>query len=232
MPKSIEDKLWDLEKRNDLITDNLIDAVWVVEAKTLQFEYITKSIEKISGYSPGEYIGKTVQERLGKKALNVLLPELRREIQFFEDGRRKVRNFELELVDEAGNSYWVELRLTFVKESNGSIKIAGITSDITPRKREQHKKDDLNEKLAITLAEKERLLKKIKVLHKLLPICSGVQSASVMNQGGGGRWRNTSGSTQIPNSPTRSARIARMSCIPSCKKGFFQLLFGFIGDRE
>ncbi len=184
MPKSIEEKLWDLEKRNELITDSLIDAVWVVDAKTLRFEYITKSIEKISGYSADEYIGKTVQERLGKQAVGVLLPELRREIQFFEEDRRKVRNFELELVDKTGNSYWVELRLTLVKESDGSIKIVGITRDITPRKREEHKKDDLNEKLAIALAEKERLLKEIKVLHELLPICSGCRRI----RDDSGRW--------------------------------------------
>ena len=184
MAKSIEDKLWDLEKRNDLITENLIDAVWVVDAKTLQFEYITKSIEKISGYSADEYIGKTLQERLGKKTVNMLLPELRREIQFFVDGRRKVRNFELELVDKAGNTYWVELRLTFVKEGDGSVKIVGITRDITPRKREEIKKDGLNEKLAIALAEKERLLKEIKVLHKLLPICSGCKRI----RDDSGRW--------------------------------------------
>jgi len=38
----------DLEQKHRLIADSLLDAIWVVDADTLKFEYITDSIENIS----------------------------------------------------------------------------------------------------------------------------------------------------------------------------------------
>ena len=51
MTLSIKDKLKDLEKENRLLADNLVDAVWVVNAGNLTYEYITPSIFSITGYT-------------------------------------------------------------------------------------------------------------------------------------------------------------------------------------
>jgi hypothetical protein len=45
VPQSIKDKVKALEKTNRLITDSLIDAVWVVDAETLRYEHITPSFK-------------------------------------------------------------------------------------------------------------------------------------------------------------------------------------------
>jgi len=64
VPQSIKDKVKALEKTNRLITDSLVDAVWVVDADTLKYEYITPSIQKISGYAPEALIDTVVFDRL------------------------------------------------------------------------------------------------------------------------------------------------------------------------
>ena len=47
MSKRLKDKIEKLEQKHRVIADNLLDAIWIVDAETLKFEYITPSIEKI-----------------------------------------------------------------------------------------------------------------------------------------------------------------------------------------
>ena len=51
MSKRLKDKVRALEQKHRVIAENLLDAIWIIDAKTLKFEYITPSIEKISGYT-------------------------------------------------------------------------------------------------------------------------------------------------------------------------------------
>lgn len=94
MPQSVKEKVKALAKTNRLITENLVDAVWVINAQSLKYEYITPSI------------------------------------------------------------------------------------DITIRKRAELRLERLNHELINALSEKRRLSKEIKMLHGLLPICSGCKRIS------------------------------------------------------
>lgn len=49
----------------------------------------------------------------------------------------------------------------------------GVTRDISTRKNAEIELEKQNQALAKALAEKEELLKEVKVLRKLLPICNG-----------------------------------------------------------
>lgn len=60
-----------------------------------------------------------------------------------------------------------------LKETDGSLKIVGVTREITERKQKENRQNDLIRQLSKALAKKESLLKEIKVLRGLLPICSG-----------------------------------------------------------
>ena len=64
MTKSLKERIKDLEEKYRIIGDNLLDAVFVVDASTLQFEYIPPSIERMSGYKADEYLDFSIWERL------------------------------------------------------------------------------------------------------------------------------------------------------------------------
>ena len=49
MSQQFKNKIDKLEEKYRVIADNLLDAIWVVDLKTLKFDYITPSIEKIRG---------------------------------------------------------------------------------------------------------------------------------------------------------------------------------------
>lgn len=59
---NLKNKIETLEKKYRLISDNLRDVIWVVDAQTRQYEYITPSIEKMTGYTPEEYMNATIEK--------------------------------------------------------------------------------------------------------------------------------------------------------------------------
>ena len=80
---------------------------------------------------------------------------------------------DVELIHKNRNTYWGEIRAKFVKESDKPLKIVGVIREFTERKKTEQKQDKLINQLGEALADKNRLLKEVKVLRGLLPICSG-----------------------------------------------------------
>jgi len=173
MTQSIKDKLKELEDQNRVLTGTLVDAVWVMNAGTLVYEYITPSIYEISGYTAAELINTSIADRLLPESLDKATNLLEESLKRYEQGVREAQSVELELVHKNGDTYWIEVRAKIMEESGSPLKIVGITRNITARKTAEMRLENQNRKLADALAEKERLLKEIKVLRGLLPICSG-----------------------------------------------------------
>lgn len=64
MSKKLQEKIEELECKYRVLADNLLDAIWVLDAETLKYEYMTPSIERISGYTVDEILGLTIRDRL------------------------------------------------------------------------------------------------------------------------------------------------------------------------
>lgn len=173
MTKSLKNKIDKLEEKHRLIADNLLDAIWVLDVATLRFEYITPSIEKISGYTADEFMNFTIADRLTPESFQKVKAILTEEIPRVEQGIKGIRTLEVELIHKNGNIYWSEIKAKFIKESGKPLKIIGVTQEITERKRIEKQQNELIQKLGEALSEKERLLQEVKVLRGLLPICSG-----------------------------------------------------------
>ncbi|MBW2605039.1 MAG: PAS domain S-box protein [Deltaproteobacteria bacterium] len=173
MPNGIKQKIEELEEKHRVIADNLIDAIWVIDAETLKFEHITPSIEKISGYTVDDHISLTLEDRLPPGSFQKVIKSFAEERKKFEQGIKGYRTLELEEIHKDGSSYWVEIRVRFMKEPGKSLKIVGVTREITGRKKVEQQQNESIKQLEEALADKERLLKEVKVLKGLLPICSG-----------------------------------------------------------
>jgi PAS domain S-box-containing protein len=171
--KKLKEKIEELEVKHRVVADNLLDAIWVIDVATLKFEYITPSIKKISGYAADEFKNFTIMDRLTPESYRKVEATLTEEIPRFEQGVKAIRKMEVELIHKDGSIYWAEIRTKFVKEFDKPLKIIGVTREITERKKTEQHQNELIQKLGEALAEKERLLKENKVLHGLLPICSG-----------------------------------------------------------
>lgn len=173
MPNRIKDRIKELERTNRLINENLVDAVWLIDAGSLKIEYITPSISKISGYRADETIGVSVLERLAPESARRVVAMFTDIKTADQDSSPVSRSMELELKKKNGETYWAEVRAKSIDEPGGPQKIVGVTRDISTRKNAELELEKQNQALTKALAEKEELLKEIKVLRKLLPICSG-----------------------------------------------------------
>jgi len=176
MANSLKEKIIDIEQRHRLIADNLLDAIWICDAETYKFEYITETIDNISGFSADEYKKELrITDRLTPDSFKKITTLLTEEKAKFKQGlnARDYRTLELEIFHKNGETYWAEIRVKLVNESGNGLKIVGATRGITDRKRAEHEQDELIRQLGEALAEKEKLLQEIRVLQGLLPICSG-----------------------------------------------------------
>lgn len=173
MAQSMKDKLKELEKYNNLLTENMLHSIWMIDANTLKYEYISPNIGSLGGYTANELIGQSVFIELAPESSKKAIRLLKDELSDYNRGEHTSKSIELEMIHKNGNRYWVEITAKFVEDPSGLIKIIGVTKDITARKTALLQLEDQNRKLAEALAEKERLLKEIKVLQSLLPICSG-----------------------------------------------------------
>jgi|GEM_PF-4234055 len=75
-----------IEKDHRFLSQNLIDAVWIVDAKSLRFEYITESVENLSGYPADEFMTLSLQERMTPESFNKVESLLLEEKPKFETG--------------------------------------------------------------------------------------------------------------------------------------------------
>jgi PAS domain S-box-containing protein len=174
MVQSIKEKVKELESQNRLLSNNLVDAVWVINAGNLKYEYVTPSISRFSGYTAEELIGESITHRFVEKSKVKAMVTIETSLDRYENGYRdSTRTLEVEMMHKNGGTYWVEVRAKLMEEPGSPLKIVGVTRDITLRKKAELKMEEQNRELAAALAEKERLLKEIKVLRSLLPICSG-----------------------------------------------------------
>ncbi|WP_319522274.1 PAS domain S-box protein [uncultured Desulfosarcina sp.] len=173
MPNTIKYRIKELERKHRLITENLVDAVWLINPESLKFEYITPSISRISGFGANETIGTSILERLTPESARRAVAMIAEIKAAGQNAIQASHSMELELNKKNGDTCWAEVRVKLVEEPDGPPKLVGVTRDISNRKNAELKLENQNQALARALAEKEELLKEVKVLRKLLPICSG-----------------------------------------------------------
>ncbi len=184
MSKNLKDKIKILEEKNRVLPDNLIDAVWTLDVETLKFDYITDSIKKISGFTADEYINCPIQDRLTQKSFKLVSAAIAEEIPKFKKGEKNIRTMEVELLHKTGTIYWADIRARLVREPGKPLKVVGITREISELKDAEQKQKELIKKLNDAVSEKDRLLKEVKTLQGLLPICSGCKRIRDKN----GKW--------------------------------------------
>ena len=145
----------------------------MVDADTLTYEFITPTVEKVSGFSAAELLGTSLQARVTPESMEVAKRVLQEERALFEQGVRHRRSAELQMIHKDGHTYWIEALTRFMHEPGQPLKIIGVSRDITTLKNTQERQEALIRQLGAALAEKERLLKENQILRQILPICSG-----------------------------------------------------------
>jgi PAS domain S-box-containing protein/putative nucleotidyltransferase with HDIG domain len=128
------------ERRYRLLADNVADVIWVI-GTDLKFTYISPSVERLLGYSVEEAVATPVEQIVTpasfEKAMRVRDQEGNKErAGEFERGRSVT--LELELPRKDGSTVWTENRVSYLRDSDGSVVgYLGVSRDVVERKKSQ-----------------------------------------------------------------------------------------------
>lgn len=115
------------ERKYQHLVENSKDIIFKLDAQN-RFAFISKSIEEITGYSPDEMIGKSIQSFVSTELLS---PAQRKFQEILEKGEKQ--DFLLSITSAQGKEIWLEVVASPVKENGKVHEVMGIARDVTER---------------------------------------------------------------------------------------------------
>ncbi|MGM0418030.1 MAG: PAS domain S-box protein [Thermodesulfobacteriota bacterium] len=173
MNKSIEKKIAENENKYRQIAQSLIETIWVIDPKNLTFLYISPDAYEARGYTQAELIEKPIDILMSPQSAEKHRKAADKALKNFNEGKSSSYKTEVELIRKNKTKTWVEISAKIVRDDDKNLKIVGISKEINQRKKTEKEKEDVVAELREALKEKEKLIKHVKELESLLPICSG-----------------------------------------------------------
>lgn len=123
------------EGRYRLIADNVQDVLWKFEIGKQRASYVSPSISRLTGYSPEEAMGQSLEDALTPTSVELL----RKAIAFLIDHPEVAKKvLELEARCKDGSTVWTEDTISIVRNDAGrATEVIGISRDLTERRRAQ-----------------------------------------------------------------------------------------------
>jgi PAS domain S-box-containing protein len=139
------------------ITDNVQDAIRVIDLKTFTYTYANAYARNLFSVKGEEYIGSPVGPSIsgedGDRLRDLMIDEIAHDTE--RDPSRSITIELKETLRGNGKTIWTENKATFIRDEHGrAVGILSITRDITTRKQAE-------EQIQKSLNEKEVLLKEI-----------------------------------------------------------------------
>lgn len=136
-------ELIESERKYRILAEHASDIIWIMDLKTLTFDFISPSIEKNRGFTPEEAKALSLEQTLSPKSLDrvsgILEEELANDKKPGVDPRRS-RTIEMEHSIKGDGYAWAEATMSFIRDVQGEPKaIMGVTRDISERKRVERK---------------------------------------------------------------------------------------------
>lgn len=124
--------------RYRLLTEHIKDVVWVLDAKTLTFRYVSPSVERLRGYTSAEIMAQPLTGAMTAAAARETTELIRARTAHFLSGRMPANHFytnEIEQPRKDGTTVWTEEITSFYIDSKSNrVEIRGVTRDISERK--------------------------------------------------------------------------------------------------
>lgn len=135
--KRTEEALRQSEARYRLISENAADVIWLMDAQSGRFTYVSPSVQKLRGYSPEEILAQPLEAALTAESRQLVAQSLSQNLQQFlamPSGTLSTVT-EVDQPHRDGSIIHTEVTTTYVRNEHGTVEIIGVTRDITARKR-------------------------------------------------------------------------------------------------
>ncbi len=134
------------EEQYRLLADNVTDVIWTVNLEG-RFSYISRSVEKLLGFTQTEIMQQSPAQALGTADLPVEADHLSQSIAAMAQGLPFVEfRGEVEQARKDGSTVWTEDRISSLRNAAGDvIGLLGVTRDISAQKLAQAKLQRLSQ---------------------------------------------------------------------------------------
>lgn len=130
------------EGRYRLLAENVTDVIFTTDFN-MRCTYVSPSVRYLIGYSAEEVMAQPLEQLLTsasfEAAMKVLQEELNEEGKAQKDLARSWK-VELEMYRKDGSTVWVEVRMSFLRDTDGQpVGVLGVMRDITEHKEAEEK---------------------------------------------------------------------------------------------
>ena len=147
-----EEALRESEEKYRIITDNITDAVWLMDMN-MKYTWISPSVTKLRGFTLEELTDMPIEEDFTPESVPVALKALADTVTPENPANKDARDsvsIELEFYKKYGGTFWAEVDLKLLRDDNGNqLALLGVSHDITDRRISE----ELTEKHARELSE-------------------------------------------------------------------------------
>jgi two-component system, cell cycle sensor histidine kinase and response regulator CckA len=141
-PDGVHQVLQRTKDRYRLLAENISDVIFTLDLN-LHHTYCSPSVQRLRGYTVEEVTRQTLEQVLTPASFRVATKTLE-EGQALERAKpgasSEPETLELELTRKGGGTVWAEVKVSFLRDRNGSIAgILGVARDVTARRRDSER---------------------------------------------------------------------------------------------
>lgn len=126
------------EERYRLLTESMLDVVWVLDLDTGCFSYVSPSVQQLRGYSAAEVMAQPMDAAMTPESLQRLEPLIVQRVADFCSGVVTSADHFTEMIEQPckdGSTVWTEVITHFERNAvTGHLEVYGLTRNITQRK--------------------------------------------------------------------------------------------------
>jgi PAS domain S-box-containing protein len=134
-----------------LLAESIKDVVWILDAETMCFRYVSPSVERLRGYTAEEIVARPVVDALPAETGAYITALTQSRTEDLLTGKASPDTFYTEEVEQPckdGSTVWTEVITGYyVNPQSGRVEVRGVTRDITERKQAEDEIRRLNAEL-------------------------------------------------------------------------------------
>ncbi len=132
--KQAEKALQKSEEKYKFLIENANDIIWTFDIATMTYTFISKSAERILGYSVDEVTGKTLDDVFSPETKEKVMAGFR-SIAAGDAGSDQIL-MDAEHITKNGTRVWMEINARVKRDETGTpVAFTGVTRDITRRRK-------------------------------------------------------------------------------------------------